>query len=132
MPPPISQLVDVGEPSLYMPLEQAKIKELTQDHQSSLIASSQRITNSAASKQNEKPPYPQAQHVSSQDARKKTITRAFARGLVKCGDCAKPRVIYSDTTAQGSMVPSIVDGKIPTFEKETACQALAKETLKKA
>jgi hypothetical protein len=114
-----------------MPLEEAKLKELTQEHQPSLIASSQRIVNSAASKQNDKLPHPRAQHVSSQDVRNKTITRQFARGFVKCGDCAKPRVIYSET-APRRMVPSIVDGRIPTFEEETACQALAEETLKEA
>ena len=111
-----------------MPLEQAELKDLTQKHQPSLIASSQGIMNSAASKQNEMPPHPRAQYVSSQDVRSNTITRAFARGFAKYGDCAKPKVIYSDT-APGIMVPSIVDGRIPTFEEETACQH---ETLKEA
>ncbi len=40
MPLPVPQPVDVGEPSLYMPIDQAKLKELTQEHQPSLIASS--------------------------------------------------------------------------------------------
>ena len=93
MPLPIPQPDVVGEPSLYMPLEEAKLKELTQEHQPSLIASSQRIVNSAASKQNDKLPHPRAQHVSSQDVRNKTITRAFAKGFVKCGNFGKPRVI---------------------------------------
>jgi len=59
------------------------------------------------------------------------ILRATARGFVKCGDCANPRVIYSDT-APRRMVPPIVDGMIPTLEEETTCQALAEEILKEA
>ncbi len=58
-------------------------------------------------------------------------TRATARGFVNCGDCAKPRVIYSDT-APRRMVPPIVDGMTPILEEETACQALVEETFKEA
>jgi hypothetical protein len=59
------------------------------------------------------------------------VTRATSRGFVKCGDCAKPRVIYSDT-APRRMVPPIVDGRTPTLEEETAWQALVEETCKEA
>jgi hypothetical protein len=64
-----------------MPLEEAKIKELTQEHQPSLIASSQRIVNSTSSKHNDKLPHLRARRVSSQDVHNKTITRQFARGF---------------------------------------------------
>ncbi len=78
-----------------------------------------------------KGPHPRAQHVSGQDVRNKSITRAFARGFVTCGDCDKPRVIYSDT-APSRMLPLVVDGRVPTIEEEIACQASAAETFKEA
>jgi len=78
-----------------------------------------------------KGPHPRAQHVSEQNVRNKSITRAFARGFVTCGDCDNPRVIYSDT-APSRMLLLVVNGSVPTIEEETSCQASAAETLKEA
>jgi hypothetical protein len=67
----------------------------------------------------DKPPHPRAQNISGQDYGNKTIKRNTARGFVKCGDCSKPRVIYSDT-APSRMVPPNVDGRVSTTEEETS------------
>ncbi len=75
---------------LYMPLGLARRGELTTQHQPSLVASSQRGVTSAATKTNEKPSQPRAQHIFGQDNRNMTITRGNARGFVKCGNCLKP------------------------------------------
>jgi hypothetical protein len=115
-----------------MPLELVRLQEWTPQHQPSLIASAQRSANAAAARHaNDIQPHSRAQHVSGQDFRNKAITRAFARGFVACGDCDKPRVIYIDTTPR-RMAPLVVNGRVPTIEEETACQALAEEACKEA
>ena len=94
VPLPIPLLVEVGELNLYMLLELARLEKWLQKFQPSLIASAQRVANTAARNIAIKRPHPRAQHVSGQDDRNNSITRAFAMGFVTCGDCDKPRVIY--------------------------------------
>jgi hypothetical protein len=89
-----------------MTLELARLEEWTHKFQPSLIARAQRVANTAARNIAIKGPHTRAQHVSRQDVRNTSITRAFARGFVTCGDCGKPRVIYSDT-APSRMLPLV-------------------------
>jgi hypothetical protein len=130
VPLPIPLPVDVGEPQVYMPLELARLQEFNTRHQPSLISRSQRRTFTA-SRAGEKPPHRRAQNITGQDYGNKTIKRNTARGFVKCGDCAKPRVIYSDT-APSRMVPLDCDGRVPSLEEEVSCQALVSEALNEA
>jgi len=122
--------VYVEEPQVYMPLELARREEFTARHQPALISHSQRSTNSAR-KVVDKPPHPRAQNISGQDSGNKIIKRNTAQGFVKCGDCSKPRVIYSDT-ALSRMVPPNVDGRVLSTEEETSCQVLVAETFSEA
>ena len=98
-----------GEPDLYMPLEIARREDWTLKHQPSLIANAQRTVNHAVARHgNDKAPHSRDQSVFAQDFRKKSITHAYARGFVTCGDWDKARVSYSDT-APRRMVPLVVN-----------------------
>jgi hypothetical protein len=100
----------------------------TTRHQPSLTSRSQ-LRTFMATRAREKPPHPRAQNMSGQDYGNKTIKRNTARGrFVKCGDCAKPRVIYSDT-APSRRIPLDCDGRVPSSEEDASCQALVAEAL---
>ena len=104
------------------------------DHkfQPSLITSAQRVANTAAT-------YKRCYKRAASSCSTCLWTRfsqqinyaCLCKGFVACGDCDKPRVIYSDT-APSRMLPLVVDGRVPTIEEETECLALAAETLKEA
>jgi hypothetical protein len=126
VPLPIPLPVEVGQAMHYMPLDAAMNVQLDDSHQPSMVNGRQR--RSGPTKPGGPPPHPRAQEIYGQQVGNKTIARQFARGVVTCKDCGKPRMIYSPT-APGRMVPPIVGGVIPTPEQVAQCQGMAKEVL---
>ena len=120
LPIPLSSRVD--DAMHYMQFEEARLQPLSDEHQPSL---QQRKTKAARPR---KQVHPRAEEIYGQDTNNKLINRQLARGVVRCADCMKPRVIYS-ATAPSRMVPPVVDDRVPTPAEVEACQNLAKQLL---